>query len=162
LSGGSISGADIDVNNSGTVGNGTPSGGTNAGPSNGRVALNLGAPVSGVQNFAGYFTANGMLLLEIDSGSAAPITAGQALAQASSISAASLSGSYAFDSNGEASSLSQSLSGELFSDGVSTLGGTVDANQLGTGLSLPSAASRSAELLLRVPMADSRARSLLL
>ena len=166
LNGGSISGTDIDVNNSGTVASGTPTGGTYSGPSNGRLTLNLEG--SGGRRSMFRTSPDTLPRMECFCSRSTraprrPLPLALPSPQASSISAASLSGSYALISSGPTSTVTESLSGELFSDGGSTLGGSVDVNQLGTGALAPiPGLLRSAALSPRIPMADSPARSALL
>jgi hypothetical protein len=119
----------LDVNNGGTVSSGSPTG-TYTVASNGRGTATLGTATGGVALFDLYLTASqGVLLLETDSGLT---SAGAGLLQASGITAATFSGSYAGILDLAAKTGEEDADAEVTSDGVSTLtGGTMDLNSFG-------------------------------
>ncbi len=119
------SGTMLDVNNAGTVTSGSPTG-TYTVASNGRSTVTLSTATGGVAQFALYLTASqGPLMLELDSGLT---STGAALAQASSISAATFKGSYAGLLDLQPTSGEEDAEAEVTSDGVSALSGTMDLN----------------------------------
>jgi hypothetical protein len=130
---GNITSGTLDINNAGSVTNGTPSGNYSL-ASNGRGTLTL-SKTGGLSQFGIYLTSNPsnpILLLELDSGLT---TSGAALAQTSGISASTFSGDYAVRFDAAIASGEEDLAGEAFSDGVSALGGNANINQFVTSSS---------------------------
>ena len=126
---GNITSGNVDVNNAGSVTNGTPSGKYSL-ASNGRGTLTF-SKTGGLSQFGVYLTSNPsnpILLLELDSGLT---TSGAALAQASGVSASTFSGDYGvlFDAAIAGQPGEEDLAGQVFSDGISALGGNADLNQ---------------------------------
>jgi hypothetical protein len=116
----------LDVNNAGTVANGTPSG-TYSLAANGRGTLTLSA-TGGVSQLGVYVTSNPsnpLLLLQLDSGLT---SSGTALAQASAVAASTVSGNYGVSFKAAIGNGEEDLADQLFSDGVSALGGNADIN----------------------------------
>jgi hypothetical protein len=132
---GAITSGIVDVNNTGTVTNGTPTG-TYTMSANGRGNLTLNSSTGGVSSFGIYVSkSQGVLLVELDSG----LTGiGAALPQSGTITSSTFKGNYAinFDSaitttcgstitNGE-----EVVVGQVAADGVSALtAGHVDIDQ---------------------------------
>jgi len=120
---------------SGTGESDEPISATCTAPANGRGLIAIsGSTTAGISQFAAYPTLDqGLYLIELDGGSegaSGPSGAGVALQQTLSvpISASSFTGNYA--SNFLASTVlgSENLAGQVVSDGVSALSGTVDVN----------------------------------
>jgi len=134
---GNITTSVVDVNDAGAVTNGTPTG-AYAVASNGRATLTLNTGgVGGLSQFAVYLTQNqGALIFELDSGLT---SSGAVWAQTGAVSASTFKGNYSanFDgnSNGELDWV-----GQVVSDGVSALSGTVDVNQFASSALTPDAA----------------------
>jgi hypothetical protein len=125
----------LDVNNAGTVASANPTG-TYAVASNGRGTITLSTATGGVESFAVYLTASqGALLCELDSGLT---SAGAALQQASTLTAATFDGNYAGVLDLMAGSGEEDADAEVTSNGVSALSGTADINSPGTGTPLGS------------------------
>jgi hypothetical protein len=107
-------------------------------PVNGRALISIsaasGASTGGISQFAAYPTADQKLyLIELDggaSGTSGPSGAGVALPQTLSapISASALQGAYATQFAASTTPGSQVFVGQILSDGVSTLNGTIDVN----------------------------------
>jgi hypothetical protein len=124
---GNIASGILDVNNAGSVTNGTPSGKYGL-ASNGRGTLTFSS-TGGLSQFGIYVTSNPsspILLVELDSGLT---TSGAALAQASGVSASTLSGDYGVNFDAAITGGKEDLVGQMFADGASALGGNADLNQ---------------------------------
>lgn len=116
-------------------------------PANGRGLISLSAAgSSGISNFAAYPTIDGSFyLLELDGGSAGtsgPSGAGVAYQQTLPfpISVSALAGNYAAQFSATTQPGSQAFTGQIVSDGASTVNGTVDVNSFTTS---PAAGSPS-------------------
>ena len=108
-------------------------------PANGRGLISItGAGSTGITQFAAYPTKDGSLyLIELDGGSAGtsgPSGAGVAYQQTLStpISASALSGNYASQFTATTTLGSQAFTGQVISDGISKISGTVDVNSFTT------------------------------
>jgi hypothetical protein len=127
----SLSAGILDVNDSGPVATNSAFTGTVTAASGGRGTFTVaGTNTGGLSEFAFYPTAsNGVLLLEIDSTSTFT-TVGMALPQTASgsITAATLGGNYALNFTGPIEGGEEDVDGQIISDGVSNLSGTVDVN----------------------------------
>jgi len=135
---GNLTSGTVDVNNGGVVTN-VPiaAGSTYTVASNGRGTLNiLGGGTGSLSQFAIYLTANqGALILELDP---TLTTSGTAFAQSAGVSASTLMGNYAWNFDAATAGGEEDSVGQLVSDGVSALTGTVNTNQPGS-LTLASA-----------------------
>ncbi len=132
LSGNTISGETIDVNNAGTVSQGLTPGGSYTNPTGGRLTLNFGTLAAGIQNFDAYLTASqGVMLLESD-GTTGAVTTGTAAPQTSGINAIA-NANYGVDFYGVAPTgkFPETAIGQIYSDGNSLLAGAADVEQLG-------------------------------
>lgn len=116
-------------------------------PVNGRGLISIsagsGASTAGISQFAAYPTADQELyLIELDGGAAGtsgPSGAGVALPQTlpTPISASALQGAYAAEFAASTALGSQVFTGQILSDGVSGLNGTVDVNSFNATAALP-------------------------
>jgi hypothetical protein len=119
---------------------------TCATPANGRSVIAFtGSAVAGISQFAAYPTLDrGTYLLELDggaSGTAGSSGAGTAYQQTAAppVAASALAGNYAVSFSAGTALGSQAFSGQLISDGVSALSGTVDLNSFDTTAAPPAA-----------------------
>jgi ferredoxin len=121
-------------------------------PTNGRSSMSIspatGSSTGGISKFAAYPTTDGnFYLIELDGGAAGtsgPSGAGVAYQQTllPPISASALTGNYATQFSATTQPGSQAFTGQIVSDGASTINGTVDVNSFTTspapGASSPS------------------------
>jgi len=114
------------------------------GPANGRALIAISGSSTGVSQFAAYPTVDqGWNLIELDGGSAGtsgPSGAGIAFAQtlATPIPGSTFNGAYASNYVATTANGSQSFAGQITSDGVSGVAGTVDVNSFSSNSSSPS------------------------
>ena len=137
------------VSLSGTLVSAQPMSATCGAPANGRGLVTVsGAGSTGIGQFAAYPTTDGnFYLIELDGGAAGtsgPSGAGVAYQQTLSppISASALTGNYAAQFSAATPSGSQAFTGQIVSDGASTIDGTVDVNSF-TSSPAPGASSPS-------------------
>jgi len=123
-------------------------------PANGRGLVSVsGAGSSGISNFAAYPTTDGRFyLIELDGGAAGtsgPSGSGVAYPQTLSppISASAFAGNYAAQFSATTQLGSQAFTGQIVSDGASTIRGTVDVNSFTTSPA-PGAGSPSLDATL--------------
>jgi predicted small lipoprotein YifL len=127
---GNITASDVDVNNAGTVTNGTPSGTYTIG-SGGNGTLTLGTSVGGLSQFAIYATSNqGILLFGLDPDIN---SSGRALSQISVISASTFTGNYTASFQAANSNGQEDFVGLVVSDGISALTGNANVLQVASG-----------------------------